>query len=492
MSLRKGDSLYKEETTAANVVIMSVSKYQNTSILVLTRNSATNEVILWRVDSGGATNIYAVVLAWAPTTYSNSAFGQYVYFFSSDGTNEHSIKYDGTTVSLSGYSAATGSAATFVILGAGVAYKNRHYLPRRASTGYWYSQISAVTGTCKYVDLASILSTVGYITNIATFTLSDQVSAEQIIAFITNNGEVLFYTGDSPESANWTVAGSAIIGRPYALDSGCAYQGDYILATEQGIVSLRDLFLKGSGSGTLQTLNSNVTNSWQKSVEDYGVGTGGVVDCLFDPLGNRLLFNFPVPYGRPPPGGDSEGHTFYVFGTDTLAWSLHTRRYVKSPTLCRKSVIWNNAVYYITYREDTNGVQQSGFKILKKEGADIFGDITSGILTDPIGVNFQYISAPVSNGRLYVQKCGGMDVIMQSDINDSVFYQLYADFGAQTTNSQAIPATAFELRKTWVNIGIEGSFIQYRMVGTAPTGAGLFGLYLYGFNFWTEQGRSPR
>lgn len=492
VSIRRGDSLYAENTTTANVVILALSNWGANQILVMTQNSATLEVILWQISGGGViTNILAFIAPSAISAHGTGFFRGNSYFFTT--VAGCSVRYDGTVPVVLAY---TIGGAPVSVNGGSCAYKNRHYMPKASSASYYYSGVDLVSGATTEGDLSSLLAAQAFLTQIATFTLSNQSGAQQILAFIFDSGDILFYSGDYPAAANWSLVGAAKIGAPYQLDSGGNYQGDYLIATQQGVVSLRDLFLTGSVQANSLTVNADISDTYKALVNNFTAGTGGlaneVIDVIFDQANQRLMFCFPTTAGRPPPNGTTDGLTFVIFNADTQSWYIHTRRYITAPTHCRRVVIAGRKIYYVTLRYDTGGVQQPGFKVLEKEGATIFADVTSGLVASPVGISFDYVSAPISNGRMYVQKAGGMDVIMKSDLNANVDYQMIGDFGVTQTAQQKIPASTFVYRKTFVNLGLESSFIQYRINGTTPTGAGLSGYYLYGVNFWSDIGRSPR
>ena len=121
-------------------------------------------------------------------------------------------------------------------------------------------------------------------------------------------------------------------------------------------------------------------------------------------------------------------------------------------------------------------------------------DYTSGVIADTTGIDFDYVSAPVDAGRLQVQMCGGFDAFIKSDIDADVNYQLISEFGERESDDQIIPqpSGAAAFRKAYVNVGIDGSFVQYRIHGTTTVSASTYGYDLYGINYWTEQGKSPR
>lgn len=125
--------------------------------------------------------------------------------------------------------------------------------------------------------------------------------------------------------------------------------------------------------------------------------------------------------------------------------------------------------------------------MIQKEGRASFYD-ANGYIYD-----YEIISAPIANGRAYITKAAGMDVIQETDINDWTSYQFIKDLGVDETAAQSLPTAPTGLQKPFVNMGIEGSYIQYKISGTtAYDVTKTVGLTIYGTNIWLDNGKSPR
>ena len=147
-------------------------------------------------------------------------------------------------------------------------------------------------------------------------------------------------------------------------------------------------------------------------------------------------------------------------------------------------VFWNDSVRSLIYSYEKTAV-------LTVEGAAGFTDTSVETGNALLAYPYELISAPVSNGRAFVQMCGGLDVIMKSDLYSQTDFSLISDLGVKTSEVQKIPDQGTSLQKPFVNVGIEGSYIQYKVSGTTTTGKSV-GLELYGFNFYQDNGTSPR
>lgn len=489
-AIRKGDNALSISGVpyTATMKIIGVRSLNNTQHVEAFRDTATNQILVGASTfAGPAVDVY----------FSTSYFNGYAYFFWADGATEIAIKSQGGVLtSLAGY---TYGGSNIQVRGGCCVYKNRHYMPKYGSSGYYYSGVDLITGACDFVDLSGILTRSANLVNIASFTLSDSLSSEALIAFIFASGEVVFYRGAYPGAADWTLVGRGDVGIPYALGSGTNYQGDYIQATRQGAISLKDLFLKGSRDAASLTTNSNISKTWE-SLSDYY----GVVDVIFDDIKNRLLFHFAYAEGEDQSlSPESVNSTWCVLQTDSLSWAVHQRTGLLQPARCSRTIKSNAIgisfngdieILFFSARQNSAGVRQAGYVIMSKEGSTRYTDETSGIDGGLHGISFDITSAPVKNGRAYVQLCTGLDVLMESDLNAYVNYSLIGDLGVTVTEDQKIPATGTGFAKPFVNIGIAASYIQYRIHGETPDSfiAETVGYNLYGLNFWQEIGGSPR
>ena len=128
--------------------------------------------------------------------------------------------------------------------------------------------------------------------------------------------------------------------------------------------------------------------------------------------------------------------------------------------------------------------------IYSKEGSSGFTDRSIDDASD-VGVEFEAKSAPIASGRTFIQKADGLDAIVTSDMYPQVGYRFISDLGVNQSATQIIPTQASTLQKTNADIGLEGSYIQYKISGTT-TANKTVGYNLFGLNLWTSQGKSPR
>lgn len=482
--LRHGDSFYKSITAGGGTIAKTLHTYGFTKLFISIYNASDSKMYFYDVEADAFG--YSTAASGVDTFYSQE-FNKYLFFFS-PGTYTPGVYYSGAAWGVIGY---TGTG--FTPTGGGNAYKNRNYVVQSNDAAYWYSGIDAITGALTKVDLNGIVSERCTLSNIASITLADSVSTTELQAFIMSNGEILFYTGAYPNSPDWSIVGRSKVGAPLSLDGSIVeYQGDKLLLCDSGIVSLRDLFLKGSEQAISLSISSPIQYTWSKIVaggRSLKSRPSGFLDTgirgVWDQAKNRLVFFFPFYINSS--GVVTNGNVQFVFHTLLGKWCLHQTDVISSG-LVLDAVIFSNKLLFITQ------TSASYLNVMQKEGATGYADRDGSNAVD-VAYDYEIISAPVSNGRAYVQKCCGMDFILKSDLFTGggwIDFKLIRDMGVASTTAQRLQAThPTTLQKTFVNMGIEGSYIQYKISGKTAASKTV-GLELYGSNFWVEMGRSPR
>lgn len=496
--LRFGDKKFGVTITqtAGGSVPQRIFTYGNSRIFVLTYEVVAQKYVLNDMESGATVFDMTAILP-GPLAFSgfyDLYFNKYLFMFSkAAGTTIPGMYFDGTAFGVIGYT-GTGYAP----LGGNV-YKNRAYMIQAGEAAYWYSDLKAISGPCVYQDLSSLTKEECDLAIICSFSLSDNVSAIVLQAFVMTNGEVLFFSGAYPDAPDWIQVGDGKIGQPVDFNAYIKHQNDSLVLCDTGIISMRELFLNGAQGGKSLSINDRVSQRWAKLIQSIrsvysipngpisviinGTNTSGYIRGVSDSKADRVIINVPFYLSS---GVATTGNTQFVFDTQRTSWFFHQS--YKDSTLPK-------LVYDINrYKNKVILVSSGSTKIMtsEKEGATNFTDRDADDASDN-GYYYEIISAPVSQGRNYVQKGQGLDVILKSDLYAETAYYLVRDFGVESTASQKMPSygAAGSLQKPFANLGIEGSFIQYKISGVTTTGKTV-GYQLYGTNFWVSVGNSPR
>lgn len=473
--LRNGDSVH---STKASVSVLELATYGNNMFLVY--------------DGGGGLKVADVTAAGAPVdVYSPGGIGgddevhtlffnNYLIFFGENTWKPSSVgnpQYNGSAWSLSGL---TFPAAT-TPFGGGV-FKNRGFILLRGTSRYVYTGINAISGATTEVDLAQIISKKATLYAIRAVSLSEGIQQETVLAFIFDTGEVLVYSGTYPDSASWGLVGKFSIPPPVYYNAVIEANGDVFVITTGALVSLRTLFTQGVEVAVEKGLSSPMRNRWEQifSVPVF-YGTKGV----FDSKRQRITISLSNYIDRDGGYVATDGMRL-IYSFKTNAW-WEQRVKLADPALLA-ATIQSSAFFGGFVYSAVTGTTVSG--VIKSEGASDFSDEQLAGGSD-LGYEYEIVSAPVSGGRSSVQQCAGIDIIQQSDLYDRTEITLISDVGVTTSTAQKIPDMGTSMVKAHANTGLEGSYLQFKISGTTTTGKSV-GLDIYGINFWSETGNSPR
>ena len=482
--LRKGDDVLVYHSSLTNEKIQ---------MLFSTSVSGTEELFMLTVDLAGTENFIrnaitgALVYSPGPGLWDQSGavntFNGVTYIYTADSSGggiRPSIAYNGTTWAVGAYGGP-------LLPYCGTTYKNRHYIGEGSS--YYYSPLFAITGPMNSVSLAGLTAEKTNLSIIAPFTLADNVGSKSLLAFIMENGEVLFFSGAYPDSPDWQLEGTGRIGNPLNNEAKISYQGDILVLCETGIISLRNLFLKGEEEANVFSLDQRVEKAWRTQIENFSssLDDDQYVRGAWDRLRNKIFIMFQVNHIDSDYG--TYNGLFFVYDTLLKSWTFHNNSALAGDVdaLLVGLTTFEGKVVYGAQVDSANG---SKVTIYQKETNTDFAD-RNLVDNANVGYTFDLISAPVANGRAYVQRCAGMDFILSSDMYDRAEFSLISDFGRRVTAGQKVNVVGTGVEKPFVNMGIEGNFIQYRISGSTITGKTV-GLKFYAANFWQENGARPR
>lgn len=118
-----------------------------------------------------------------------------------------------------------------------LAFKNRLYF----ISGDWqiaYSGIQSISGQLTAFDMGSYFKKGGKLLSIANWTQDAGNGADDLFVLISSEGEVLIYSGLSPEADSWTMIGSFTIPKPVGKRCWTQLGADLIIITQRGYFPL--------------------------------------------------------------------------------------------------------------------------------------------------------------------------------------------------------------------------------------------------------------
>lgn len=488
LTLRNGDDAYfYRDTGATTSQIVKFAKYGDTSLFTVEKDTAlnTNRV----VDTSSGVVVHTFGAAYA-TSFATLFFNNNLFIFPDRLSIADGVRYDGTTWAASTYTSASGRLPF-----GGTVYKNRAYLLAKNRASYMYTEINAIAGALNDVDLQTVIEEKGILYGICTINIADATSSEQYLVFLFSTGEVLFYQGSYPSSSDWRLVSRSSISPPLGYDTFISYQGDTLVVTTSGLISLRDLFLQGSQGALSLSISKNITQLWSDTINSqvatYGHAYNALVSIVWNALQNTIIVSFP--YYIDPITGTYDTTTFlptfFIFNTELGAWTLHRTLNIDYGDLVvmQDMIEFNGMIYYLVAADlNTNGK----YTVYKKEARTDFQDDTPDNSGASVSYDFYVQSAPITQNNGYVNKVQGMDVILESDLSATTEYTLIKELGVDETSAQKVTFGS-GIQKPFVNLGIEGTYVQYKISGTTAASKTV-GLDLYGVNIWQDQGASPR
>lgn len=118
-----------------------------------------------------------------------------------------------------------------------LAFKNRLYF----ISGNWsiaYSGVQSISGNLTSFEMGSYFKKGGRLLSIANWTQDAGNGADDLFVLISTEGEVLIYTGTSPESDDWRMIGTFSIAKPVGKRCWAQLGADLILITQRGYFPL--------------------------------------------------------------------------------------------------------------------------------------------------------------------------------------------------------------------------------------------------------------
>lgn len=221
-----------------------------------------------------------------------------------NGADQRQI-YNGTIW----FAGSTFSASTIDAFSNIEIYQRRiFYLEKNTLRFVYHTNTDAIGGTVAAFDLGSEMDMGSYLTGIATWTRDGGSGMDDMIAFISNVGQVAVYSGTDPGNAsNWARLGIFKIPPPLSSRSTQKYGGELLIATKAGVVALSGV-LSGLQQQTLYT--DKIRTSVNEASALYGSRFGW--ELFYVPYLNWLVLNVPVSEG--------DFQQQFVMNTQTAAW----------------------------------------------------------------------------------------------------------------------------------------------------------------------------
>jgi hypothetical protein len=192
-------------------------------------------------------------------------------------------------------------------------FKNRLWLTQKDTLNAWYLPTSSIAGAASQFPILSVARSGGYIMSIGTWTADGGYGMDDMLAIVTNKGEVVVYNGlDPAEASSWQLTGVWQLGSPIGRRCLLKYSGDLLLICQDGLVPLSSA-LQSSRVNPTVALSNKIMSAVAGSVSTYGSTFGW--DLVHYAKANMLILNVPVAVGT---------QEQYVMNTITKSWCNFT------------------------------------------------------------------------------------------------------------------------------------------------------------------------
>ena len=269
---------------------------------------------VYDVTAGGAVGA-AVVSSLTNARWQtiNIANGGGNWLIAVNGTDKL-LNYDGTTwtkVDAVSAHAITGVLTTSLINVH--LFKHRLWFIEKDTLNAWYLGIDAIAGAATVFPLGEIASNGGYLIAAGSWTIDAGYGVDDLMAFVTNKGQVIVYRGTDPASATtWALVGVWDLGAPVGHRCFMKYAGDLLMICQDGLLPMASA-VQSSRLDPRVALTDKIQSAISTAIDTFGTNFGW--SMLYYAKNNMLFVNVPVSVGQ---------QQQYVMNTITKSWCNFT------------------------------------------------------------------------------------------------------------------------------------------------------------------------
>lgn len=242
-------------------------------------------------------------------------------------------------------------------------FKTQVWLVQESTLTAWYLPAGQIGGAATAFRLNGIAKLGGYLMWMATWTIDGGQGIDDLAVFATSQGEIIVYKGTDPSSiATWALVGVWATGAPIGRRSFLSYEGDLLIITKSGVISMSAL-MRSSSVRPLVPITDRIQSAMASAATSYS-GNFGWELVHFD-APNQLYLNVPVMEGA-----DQQQ---YVMNTITKAWCNFTGWEANCFAVLNDELYFggNNVVYKAWTGLTDNGDDIQGFGL---QAFNYFGD----------------------------------------------------------------------------------------------------------------------
>jgi hypothetical protein len=146
-------------------------------------------------------------------------------------------------------------------------YRNRLFFIEASSMNAWYLPLNSVGGVLQEIPLSGAATKGGRLLFGATWSIDAGDGIDDKCVFVTDQGEVLVFTGSNPsDAANWKQEGRYSLSPPMGMNAWASVGGDLLIATVDGIVPVSASITKTAGQLELAMITRSIRPMWREEV----------------------------------------------------------------------------------------------------------------------------------------------------------------------------------------------------------------------------------
>jgi hypothetical protein len=251
--------------------------------------------------------------------------------------------------------AFTGPSGSDTALIQGCNYRGRPYMVEKDSLSYWYHRtIGGVTGALTEVDLARVVQFGGKLMFCASATSNQGATANEFMVFVTDQGEVLMYSGDYPDASNWNLFARTRIAQPLSRRSYVHLGGELMLLTRAGMAPISQIISSPSVSQTLYSVTQEIEGEFKDITRAFSgsASTNYKYCAVHNVQDGYLLVNFHNTATYAGPNTEGTGYQL-VQVLDGGAWSYLNHIDAASWTFFDNKLHFGTSAGTVGYLENT-------------------------------------------------------------------------------------------------------------------------------------------
>lgn len=197
-------------------------------------------------------------------------------------------QYDGSTFSDAVY---TGPASSKDLSDVTV-YKERLFFLKKNTQSFWYGSAGNITGALSEFDVGRYLNLGGRLLTISSWTQDTGTGFEDMFIVVSEEGEVLAYTGTDPSSAStWSLVGRKQIPRPISKRAIKNVGGDLLITTEDGVYTFSSIFSGPGETALVAQVTKKIQDLFRSYASSYSSAFGW--DVAYVPRYRQIVISIP-------------------------------------------------------------------------------------------------------------------------------------------------------------------------------------------------------